>query len=125
MASDHCQPMFRLTWTSCPGRVAWDGDPDAGDSDPTHPPTIESAANELLAPLLAEFARRRPDEDDTATIVEAGRTALRPTRASSGARASPTSPTRWPWPTIVAELGLDDADRGRRPAARRRGGHRR
>ena len=73
----------RVTFRYFPWRVAWmDGGPDPGDSvtdAAERRSRLEQAAasrcsRDLLAPLLAEFARHRP-EDDTALIVEAGRTA--------------------------------------------------
>src|SRR3984957_19042841 len=67
----------------------------------------ERVVRDLLAPLLAEFARHRP-EDDTSMIVAAGRTA-------AAAPEGPIRPSGEPYitppgavATIVAELGLDE-----------------
>jgi GTP pyrophosphokinase len=69
-------------------------------------PAQEAALRALLAPLLAEFAAHRPDED-TALIVDAGRTAQ---QAHEGQfRRSGEQYITHPVAvaTIVAELGLD------------------
>jgi GTP pyrophosphokinase len=63
--------------------------------------------SELLAPLLAEFARHRPGEDTT-TIVEAGRTALRAHDGQFRRSGEPYITHPVAVATIVAELGLDE-----------------
>ena len=62
---------------------------------------------ELLGPLLAEFARHRP-EDDTTTIVEAGRTALKAHEGQFRRSGEPYITHPVAVATIVAELGLDE-----------------
>jgi GTP pyrophosphokinase len=64
------------------------------------------ALAELLAPLLAEFAAHRPDED-TSTIVEAGRTALGAHQGQFRRSGEPYITHPVAVATIVAELGLD------------------
>jgi GTP diphosphokinase / guanosine-3',5'-bis(diphosphate) 3'-diphosphatase len=64
------------------------------------------ALADLLAPLLAEFAAHRP-EDDTSTIVEAGRTALRAHEGQFRRSGEPYITHPVAVATIVAELGLD------------------
>ena len=60
----------------------------------------------LLAAVPAPPSRRRPSRRLISRAYErGGRRARGPDRAS---RASPTSTTRWRWPRIVADLGLDD-----------------
>jgi GTP pyrophosphokinase len=65
------------------------------------------ALADLLAPLLAEFAAHRP-EDDTATIVEAGRVALRAHQGQFRRSGEPYITHPVAVATIVAELGLDE-----------------
>src|SRR5580692_10855987 len=65
------------------------------------------ALQDLLAPLLAEFAAHRP-EDDTSTIVEAGRTALRAHEGQFRRSGEPYITHPVAVATIVAELGLDE-----------------
>jgi GTP pyrophosphokinase len=65
------------------------------------------ALADLLAPLLAEFAAHRP-EDDTSTIVEAGRTALRAHEGQFRRSGEPYITHPVAVATIVAELGLDE-----------------
>src|SRR6516165_1268559 len=67
----------------------------------------DETLSELLAPLLAEFARHRPDED-TSTIVEAGRTALRAHEGQFRRSGEPYITHPVAVATIVAELGLDE-----------------
>ena len=66
----------------------------------------DRALAELLAPLLTEFARHRPD-DDTATIVEAGRVAARAHEGQFRRSGEPYITHPVAVATIVAELGLD------------------
>src|SRR6201988_947378 len=66
----------------------------------------ERALRDLLEPLLAEFAAHRP-EDDTSTIVEAGRTALRAHEGQFRRSGEPYITHPVSVATIVAELGLD------------------
>ncbi|HWF14828.1 MAG TPA: bifunctional (p)ppGpp synthetase/guanosine-3',5'-bis(diphosphate) 3'-pyrophosphohydrolase [Acidimicrobiales bacterium] len=67
----------------------------------------EQALGDLLAPLLAEFAVHRP-EDDTSTIVEAGRVALRAHEGQFRRSGEPYITHPVAVATIVAELGLDE-----------------
>jgi GTP pyrophosphokinase len=67
----------------------------------------EQALGDLLAPLLAEFAAHRP-EDDTSTIVEAGRAALRAHEGQFRRSGEPYITHPVAVATIVAELGLDE-----------------
>ncbi len=71
-----------------------------------HEETSERARGELLAPLLAEFARHRP-EDDTALIVEAGCTAQKAHDGQFRRSGEPYITHPVAVATIVAELGLD------------------
>jgi guanosine-3',5'-bis(diphosphate) 3'-pyrophosphohydrolase len=66
----------------------------------------ERALNELLAALLAEFSRHRPDED-TATIVAAGKAALSAHDGQFRRSGEPYITHPVAVATIVAELGLD------------------
>ena len=66
----------------------------------------ERALNELLATLLAEFSRHRPDED-TATIVAAGKAALSAHDGQFRRSGEPYITHPVAVATIVAELGLD------------------
>src|SRR6185437_13194861 len=66
----------------------------------------EQTLRELLAPLLAEFASHRPDED-TGLIVEAGRTAQRAHEGQFRRSGEPYITHPVAVATIVAELGLD------------------
>ncbi|HEY3841786.1 MAG TPA: bifunctional (p)ppGpp synthetase/guanosine-3',5'-bis(diphosphate) 3'-pyrophosphohydrolase [Acidimicrobiales bacterium] len=66
----------------------------------------ERAFGELMAPLLAEFARHRPD-DDTAPVVAAGRTALAAHDGQFRRSGEPYITHPIAVATIVAELGLD------------------
>ena len=68
--------------------------------------TDDGARRELLAPLLTEFARHRPDED-TAMIVEAGQTAQRAHEGQFRRTGEPYFTHPVAVATIVAELGLD------------------
>ena len=65
------------------------------------------ALQDLLAPLLAEFAAHRP-EDDTSTIVEAGQIALRAHEGQFRRSGEPYITHPVAVATIVAELGLDE-----------------
>ncbi|HXB38525.1 MAG TPA: bifunctional (p)ppGpp synthetase/guanosine-3',5'-bis(diphosphate) 3'-pyrophosphohydrolase [Acidimicrobiales bacterium] len=65
------------------------------------------ALADLLAPLLAEFVAHRP-EDDTSTIVEAGRTARRAHEGQFRRSGEPYITHPVAVATIVAELGLDE-----------------
>jgi len=65
------------------------------------------ALADLLAPLLAEFGAHRP-EDDTSTIVEAGRAALRAHEGQFRRSGEPYITHPVAVATIVAELGLDE-----------------
>ncbi len=62
---------------------------------------------DLLAPLLAEFAAHRP-EDGTSTIVEAGLAALRAHQGQFRRSGEPYITHPVAVATIVAELGLDE-----------------
>src|ERR1700733_5103615 len=66
----------------------------------------ERTLQELLTPLLAEFARHRPD-DDTAMIVEAARTAQVAHEGQFRRSGEPYITHPVAVATIVAELGLD------------------
>jgi guanosine-3',5'-bis(diphosphate) 3'-pyrophosphohydrolase len=66
----------------------------------------EQALGDLLAPLLAEFAAHRP-EDDASTIVEAGQVALRVHEGQFRRSGEPYITHPVAVATIVAELGLD------------------
>ncbi|HEV3368204.1 MAG TPA: bifunctional (p)ppGpp synthetase/guanosine-3',5'-bis(diphosphate) 3'-pyrophosphohydrolase [Acidimicrobiales bacterium] len=66
----------------------------------------ERALDELLASLLAEFSRHRPDED-TATIVAAGKAALSAHDGQFRRSGEPYITHPVAVATIVAELGLD------------------
>jgi GTP pyrophosphokinase len=66
----------------------------------------EGALGELLAPLLSEFARHRPDED-TAMIVAAGKTAQSAHDGQFRRSGEPYITHPIAVATIVAELGLD------------------
>ncbi len=66
----------------------------------------ERALSELLATLLAEFSRHRPDED-TATIVAAGKAALSAHDGQFRRSGEPYITHPVAVATIVAELGLD------------------
>ncbi len=66
----------------------------------------ERTLDELLAPLLAEYAGHRP-EDDTAVIVEAGRMAQRAHEGQFRRSGEPYITHPVAVATIVAELGLD------------------
>src|ERR1700733_2588000 len=67
----------------------------------------ELVLRDLLAPLLAEFARHRP-EDDTSMIVEAGRTAARAHEGQFRRSGEPYITHPVAVATIVAQLGLDE-----------------
>ena len=84
--------------------------------------TDDGAWRELLAPLLTEFARHRPDED-TAMIVEAGQTAQRAHEGQFRRTGEPYFTHPVAVATIVAELGLDAQTVAAALLARRRGGH--
>src|SRR5208337_1953986 len=62
---------------------------------------------DLLAPLLAEFARHRP-EDDSSMIVAAGRTAAGAHEGQFRRSGEPYITHPIAVATIVAELGLDE-----------------
>src|ERR1700727_1236661 len=66
----------------------------------------EPVVRDLLAPLLAEFARHRP-EDDTSMIVAAGRTAAAAHEGQFRRSGEPYITHPVAVATIVAELGLD------------------
>src|ERR1700683_3142313 len=66
----------------------------------------DRALGELLAPLLSEFARHRPD-DDTTMIVEAGRVSQRAHEGQFRRSGEPYITHPVAVATIVAELGLD------------------
>jgi GTP pyrophosphokinase len=66
----------------------------------------ERAFRDMLAPLLEEFARHRPD-DDTSTIVDAGRLALSAHDGQFRRSGEPYITHPIAVATIVAELGLD------------------
>ena len=74
--------------------------PRAGQAD-------EPLLRDLLAPLLAEFARHRPD-DDTSMIVAAGRTAAAAHEGQFRRSGEPYITHPVAVATIVAELGLDE-----------------
>ena len=67
----------------------------------------EPMLRDLLAPLLAEFARHRP-EDDTSMIVAAGRTAAAAHEGQFRRSGEPYITHPVAVATIVAELGLDE-----------------
>src|ERR1700735_2080208 len=66
----------------------------------------ERAFGDLLAPLLAEFALHRPD-DDTAAVVSAARVALSAHDGQFRRSGEPYITHPIAVATIVAELGLD------------------
>jgi GTP diphosphokinase / guanosine-3',5'-bis(diphosphate) 3'-diphosphatase len=66
----------------------------------------ERAFGDMLAPLLAEFARHRPD-DDTAAVVAAARVALSAHDGQFRRSGEPYITHPIAVATIVAELGLD------------------
>jgi guanosine-3',5'-bis(diphosphate) 3'-pyrophosphohydrolase len=66
----------------------------------------ERAFGDMLAPVLAEFARHRPEED-TSLIVAAGRTALSAHDGQFRRSGEPYITHPIAVATIVAELGLD------------------
>jgi GTP pyrophosphokinase len=66
----------------------------------------ERAFKDLLAPLLSEFTRHRPD-DDISTIVSAGRVALSAHDGQFRRSGEPYITHPIAVATIVAELGLD------------------
>src|ERR1700683_3337521 len=66
----------------------------------------ERVVRDLLAPLLAEFARHRP-EDDTSVIVEAGLTAASAHEGQFRRSGEPYITHPVAVATIVAALGLD------------------
>src|SRR3984885_11861843 len=67
--------------------------------------THERVVRDLLAPLLAEFARHRP-EDDTSMIVAAGRTAAAAHEGQFRRSGEPYITHPVAVATIVAGLGL-------------------
>ena len=67
---------------------------------------VEVVLRDLLTPLLAEFARHRP-EDDTSIIVTAGRTAAGAHEGQFRRSGEPYITHPVAVATIVAELGLD------------------
>ena len=73
-------------------------------------PAGDGSPRELLAPLLSEFARHRPDEDisaEVAMIVQAGQTAQRAHEGQFRRSGEPYITHPVAVATIVAELGLD------------------
>ena len=72
-------------------------------------PQSEQAFLDLLAPVLAEFAKHRPDspEEDAELIVRAGRTALAAHEGQFRRSGEPYITHPVAVATIVAELGLD------------------
>ncbi len=73
-------------------------------------PAGDGSLRELLAPLLFEFARHRPDEDisaEVAMIVQAGQTAQRAHEGQFRRSGEPYITHPVAVATIVAELGLD------------------
>src|ERR1700689_2452757 len=82
-----------------------DTETNARDLEPgqAHEPVVR----DLLAPLLAEFARHRP-EDDTSIIVAAGRTAAGAHEGQFRRSGEPYITHPIAVATIVAELGLDE-----------------
>src|SRR5271154_3235903 len=77
---------------------------NARDLEQEH--AYEPVLRDMLAPLLAEFARHRP-EDDTSMIVAAGRTAARAHEGQFRRSGEPYITHPIAVATIVAELGLD------------------
>src|ERR1700691_6167595 len=75
-------------------------------NSPPGPDDGERALNELLAALLAEFSRHRPD-DDTSTIVGAGKAALSAHDGQFRRSGEPYITHPVAVASIVAELGLD------------------
>ncbi len=87
-----------------------DGGPGLGDFNEQVEEGADGQAEalaDLLAPLLAEFVAHRP-EDDTSTIVEAGRTALRAHEGQFRRSGEPYITHPVAVADIVAELGLDE-----------------
>ena len=86
--------------------------------------SLPAAEAALLLPVLDAFLRRHPEED-TSLIVRAGRDRRRwPTQGQLRRSGEPYITHPWPWPPSWPTWA-STPDGGRRPAARRRGGHRR
>ncbi len=88
-----------------PSGTDTDTETNARDFGPEQ--AYEPALRDLLAPLLAEFARHRPDED-TSMIVAAGRTAAGAHEGQFRRSGEPYITHPIAVATIVAELGLDE-----------------
>src|SRR5271168_3461689 len=97
--------MVALTRVTPSSGTDTDTETNARDLEPeqAHEPVVR----DLLAPLLAEFARHRP-EDDTAMIVAAGRTAAGAHEGQFRRSGEPYITHPVAVATIVAELGLDE-----------------
>ncbi len=82
---------------------------DHGGEDDGARPQSEQAFADLLAPVLAEFERNRPDSpsEEAGLIVRAGRTALAAHEGQFRRSGEPYITHPVAVATIVAELGLD------------------
>ena len=97
--------MVALTRVTPSSGTDTDTETNARDLEQEH--AHEPVLRELLAPLLAEFARHRP-EDDSSMIVAAGRTAARAHEGQFRRSGEPYITHPIAVATIVAELGLDE-----------------
>ena len=97
--------MVALTRVTPSSGTETDTETNARDLEPEH--AHEPMLRDLLAPLLAEFARHRP-EDDSSMIVAAGRTAAGAHEGQFRRSGEPYITHPIAVATIVAELGLDE-----------------
>src|SRR5271168_1133437 len=97
--------MVALTRVTPSSGTDTDTETNARDLEPeqAHEPVVR----DMLAPLLAEFARHRP-EDDSSMIVAAGRTAAGAHEGQFRRSGEPYITHPVAVATIVAELGLDE-----------------
>jgi GTP diphosphokinase / guanosine-3',5'-bis(diphosphate) 3'-diphosphatase len=99
--------LARVTTADAPAAAGENGAPLDPEAQGEHGREArEQALGELLAPLLAEFAAHRP-EDDTTLIVDAGRTATQAHEGQFRRSGEPYISHPVAVATIVAELGLD------------------
>jgi guanosine-3',5'-bis(diphosphate) 3'-pyrophosphohydrolase len=97
--------MVALTRVTPSSGTDTDTETNARELEPGH--AHEPMVRDLLAPLLAEFARHRP-EDDTSMIVAAGQTAALAHEGQFRRSGEPYITHPVAVATIVAELGLDE-----------------